>query len=64
MEHLRDEELEQVSSGTKIPYRVKRGDTLGMLADKFHCTVEQICKWNHIEDPNKIEVDQFLEFRF
>jgi len=60
MEQVNDKDLEQVSGGTRIPYRVKRGDTLSELAKKFHCTVEQLCQWNGIKDPNVIDVDQLL----
>lgn len=61
---INDELLENVTGGTKIPYRVKSGDTLGKLADTFNCTVEDICKWNNIKDPDKIDVDQLLIFKF
>ena len=43
---LNDEVLQDVSGGTQIPYIVAPGDTLEEIAKKFHCTVEQICRWN------------------
>lgn len=61
---LDDKDLEQVIGGTSIPYHVKSGDTLEKLAQKFHCTVEEICSWNNISDPNKIAIDQKLIFKF
>lgn len=61
---LRDDELSEISGGTKIPYIVQKGDTLGALAQKFHCTVEDLCKWNKIQDPNQIDVDQKLIILF
>ena len=64
MIQLSDEKLQFVEGGSKIPYIVKPGDTLGDLAKKFHCEVSDICKWNNIKDPNKIEVDQKLFFLF
>ena len=64
MEFILDEDLNNITGGSKIPYIVQPGDTLGELANKFHCTVEDICKWNHIEDPNKREVNQQLIFKF
>lgn len=61
---LKDEDLVNVVGGTKIPYCVKYGDTLEQLAKTFHCTVEDICKWNNIIDPNVLEVNQKLIFKF
>ena len=61
---INDEELNEVRGGTKIPYIVQTGDTLGELAKKFHCTVEEVCKWNDIKDPNKIDAGQLLIFKF
>ena len=49
---------------TYIPYLVQQGDTLGKLAARFHCTVEQACEWNNIADPNKLQVGQKLIFKF
>ena len=64
MNKLNDDELENVIGGSQIPYLVQTGDTLGELAKKFHCSVEDICKWNKITDPNKIELNQKLIFKF
>ena len=61
---LTENELNGVHGGSRIPYIVKDGDTLGALAEKFHCTVEDICKWNQIKDPNKIDVNQKLIIKF
>ncbi|MCT2590937.1 LysM peptidoglycan-binding domain-containing protein [Streptomyces sp. N2-109] len=41
-------------------YTVKRGDTLSEIAERFGTTVEQLVKWNHIEDPDVIGVGQRL----
>lgn len=61
---LDDELLENVIGGSKIPYLVQPGDTLGKLSEKFHCSIEQVCRWNNIEDPNVIDVNQLLIFKF
>ena len=61
---MTDKELEQVQGGTKIPYIVQPGDTLSALSKKFKCTVEEVCKWNNIKDPNKIDIGQKLIFMF
>ena len=64
MNKLNEEELENATGGTVITIRVAPGDTLGALALRFRCTVEDICRWNGIEDPNVIEVGQKLKFKF
>lgn len=64
MNKINDENLEHVSGGTIIPVIVKQGDTLEKYAKKFGCTVEDICGWNDIKDPNMIYVGQKLIFKF
>ena len=59
-----DDNLDEVTGGTQISYIVKAGDTLGALAAKFHCTVEDICRWNGISNPDKINVNQKIIFKF
>ena len=61
---LNDDVLQDVSGGTQIPYIVAPGDTVEEIAKKFHCTVEQICRWNNIRDPQSIRVGQRLIIRF
>ncbi|MEU1377872.1 peptidoglycan-binding protein [Streptomyces triculaminicus] len=41
-------------------YVVVTGDTLFKIATRFNTTVEQLQAWNHIPDPNHIEVGQQL----
>ena len=33
-------------------YTIKRGDTLGGIAKKFHCTVKQLKQWNGLKSDN------------
>lgn len=40
------------SVGGVTYYKVKRGDTLGGIAKKFHCSVKQIKKWNNLKSDN------------
>lgn len=61
---LNDEDLEMVNGGTQIPYIIQSGDTLGVLSTKFNCSIEDICKWNGIKDPNKIDAGQKLIFKY
>ena len=35
-------------------YKIKWGDTLSRIAVKFHVTVQELCEWNHIANPNRI----------
>jgi peptidoglycan lytic transglycosylase D len=31
-----------------VQYRIRRGDTLGGIADRFHVTVAELRRWNHL----------------
>lgn len=46
--------------GTKVPYTVQAGDTLGGIAAKFNSTEEAIIAENDLEDPNALYVGQQL----
>ena len=61
---LNDERLQEVSGGTAIPYVVCPGDTVEELAERFHCTVEQICSWNDLRNPLDIKAGKKLIIRF
>ena len=61
---LSDDVLQDVSGGTQIPYIVAPGDTIEEIAKRFHCTVEQICRWNDLRNPQQIRVGQKLIIRF
>lgn len=39
-------------SGGTITYKVKKGDTLGKIAARYHVTVNQLKKWNHLRSTN------------
>ena len=49
--------------GTKIPYIVKSGDTLDVIASRFNTTVEDILLQNDLEDANQIYAGQELTIR-
>jgi LysM repeat protein len=61
---LEDEVLSEVSGGTVIPYIVRPGDTAEEIAKKFHCTVEQLCRWNNIRNADQIEVGQKVVIKY
>ncbi len=61
---LEDEVLSAVSGGTVVPYIVRPGDTMEEIAKKFHCTVEQLCRWNNIRNPLELKAGQKLIIRF
>lgn len=50
---LRDEELELVTGGVQY-YTIQKGDTLSSTAKRYSTTVEQLCRWNNIANPNYI----------
>ena len=61
---ISDDELDSVSGGTRVPDVVKEGDSLEDLAGKFHCTVEQIMRWNNIADRDQMLIGQKLIIKF
>ncbi len=61
---ISDDELDSVSGGTRVPYVVKEGDSLEDLAGKFHCTVEQIMRWNNIADRDQMLIGRKLIIKF
>ena len=61
---MNDEQLDQGTGGSVLPYVVQAGDTLGALAKKYNVTLEQLMKWNNIKDPNLLTVGQRLVIKF
>ena len=46
-------------SGGRITYKVRSGDYLGRIAARYHVTVSQLKRWNHLKS-NSIRVGQKL----
>ncbi len=44
-------------------YSIKKGDTLYSIAKKYGTTMQQICSWNNINDPNKIYLGQKIRVK-
>ncbi len=61
---LNDSALEQVDGGSKIVYQVQPGDTLEAIAMKSGVSMEQLIRWNNIQDPNMIQVGSKLTIKF
>ena len=61
---LNDENLDQVSGGSILRYRVQPGDNLNAIAQRYHVTVEQLMEWNKIKDPNALTTSQQLKIKF
>ena len=61
---MNDEQLDQVTGGSILPYRVQPGDSLGVIAKKYNVTVEQLVKWNNIKNPDMLTVGQQLKIKF
>lgn len=41
-------------------YRVQRGDTLSLIAQRHGTTARDLARWNNLSNPNALEVDQVL----
>ena len=61
---LNDDEMDAVSGGSILPYRVQPGDSLDDIARRYHVTTEQLIKWNHIQDPTVLTAGQQLKIKF
>ena len=61
---MNDDQLENVSGGSVIPYLVQPGDTVSAVAAKFSVSMDQLMKWNDIKDPNMLMVGQQLKIKF
>ena len=51
MNDLRDDELDRVTGGVQY-YTIQKGDTLSSIAKRYSTTVENLCRWNNISNPN------------
>ena len=49
-----------VNHGSYIVYTVAAGDVLSGIAIRFGVTVQQICQWNNIKNPDLIYINQKL----
>ena len=61
---MNDEEMDQVTGGSVLPYAGQSGDTLAKIAKKYNVTMEQLIKWNDIKNPDMITVGQELTLQF
>ena len=51
--------IQESGSETRIAYKVKSGDYLGKIASRYHVSVNQIMKWNHLRS-TKLRIGQVL----
>ena len=63
-EILNDSLLEQVDGGSRIVYQVQPGDTLEAIAKKSGVSMEQLSRWNNIQDPNMLQAGSKLTIKF
>ncbi len=61
---IHDEQLNQTSGGTLLPYRVKPGDSLAAIAEQYHVSVSDLARWNNIENPDILTVGQQLVIKY
>ena len=58
MNEILDQEMEVFDGGAGkarwITYTIKRGDTLGKIANHYRVSVANLCQWNGIGDPDFI----------
>ena len=61
---LNDEQLDNISGGSRITYTVKPGDTLESIAKRMGVSVGKLAEWNNITDQNFLMVGQPLKVKF
>ena len=61
---ISEDDLGGVTGGTRIPYAIQPNDSLEMIASKFNCTVDQLCKWNKISKDDPLQVNKTLFIKF
>ena len=47
-------------AGKRVYYRVRAGDTLGVVAERFHTTLDDLVALNPQIDPNALEIGERL----
>ena len=52
--------LSEGTAGTGRTHIVKKGDTLGAIARRYHVTVKQLMNWNKIKNVNALRIGQRL----
>ncbi len=61
---LNDEQLDNVTGGSRITYTVKSGDTLEGIAKQMGVSANKLAEWNGITDQNFLMVGQALKVKF
>lgn len=44
--------IEDAGHESRVAYKVRSGDYLGRIASRYHVTVQQLMKWNHLRNTN------------
>ena len=63
MQEVNPEELEEAAGGAGkgyFIYTVVKGDSLSRIAKRYHVTVNDLVRWNGIENPRLILIGQKL----
>lgn len=47
-------------AGASQSHRVKSGDTLGAIANKYRVSVSQLTKWNHLRTTSTLRIGQII----
>ena len=61
---MNDDQMDQITGGSILPYRVQPGDSLDDIARKYHVTVDQLMKWNNLQGTSALTVGQQLKIKF
>lgn len=51
----------ETASSSHTSHRVKSGDTLGAIANKYHVSVSQLLKWNKLKTTSVLRIGQVIQ---
>ena len=51
------------STSSNVYYTIRKGDTLGKIAKKYHTTVSKLCKLNHISERTILKIGRKIRVK-
>ena len=52
-----------LASGQPVYYTIRKGDTLGKIAQRYHTSISKLCKLNKIKETTLLQIGRRLRVR-